>query len=246
MTGSRGHYNPMPSRRSRLTTPAGHKLDHESAGGRGRTKDAAYLRTGLSENGFVVDVAEHGDDGLHLALNHECDVMILDVMLPAAAAGQCSPTCARQQQTPVLFLTARDAVSDRVKGLELGSDDYLIKPLRSPNCWRAFVDRAPWPARMSGALHVEDLEVDLLRHHASRAGHPIELTPKEFALLSLLAGRRGEVLTRTVIAEQVWDMHFDPESNVVDVHVKRLRAKVDDPFHRKLIRTVRGVGYVLE
>ncbi len=212
-------------------------------------KTAAYLRTGLSENGFVVDVAEQGDDGLHLALTHEYDVMILDVMLPKRDGWSVlTDLRASGKLTPVLFLTARDAVSDRVKGLELGSDDYLVKPFAFSELLariRSIVRRGP--ARQERhALHVEDLEVDLLRHHASRAGHPIDLTPKEFALLSLLAGRHGEVLTRTVIAEQVWDMHFDPESNVVDVHVKRLRAKVDDPFPRKLIRTVRGVGYVLD
>jgi two-component system copper resistance phosphate regulon response regulator CusR len=212
-------------------------------------KTAAYLRTGLSENGFVVDVAEHGDDGLHLALTHEYDVMILDVMLPKRDGWSVlADLRASGKLTPVLFLTARDAVSDRVKGLELGSDDYLVKPFAFSELLariRSIVRRGP--ARQERhMLHVEDLDVDILRHHASRAGHPIDLTPKEFALLSLLAGRRGEVLTRTVIAEQVWDMHFDPESNVVDVHVKRLRAKVDDPFPRKLIRTVRGVGYVLD
>jgi two-component system, OmpR family, copper resistance phosphate regulon response regulator CusR len=212
-------------------------------------KTAAYLRTGLSENGFVVDVAEHGDDGLHLALTHEYDVMILDVMLPKRDGWSVlADLRASGKLTPVLFLTARDAVSDRVKGLELGSDDYLVKPFAFSELLariRSIVRRGP-ARHERHTLHVEDLEVDLLRHHASRGGQPIDLTPKEFALLSLLAGRRGEVLTRTVIAEQVWDMHFDPESNVVDVHVKRLRAKVDDPFPRKLIRTVRGVGYVLD
>jgi two-component system copper resistance phosphate regulon response regulator CusR len=212
-------------------------------------KTAAYLRTGLSENGFIVDVAEHGDDGLHLALNHEYDVMILDVMLPRRDGwAVLADMRAAGRLTPVLFLTARDAVSDRVKGLELGSDDYLVKPFAFSELLarvRSLVRRGP--ARLERhLLHVEDLEIDIFRHQASRAGQPIDLTPKEFALLSLLAGRRGEVLSRTVIAEQVWDMNFDPESNVVDVHVKRLRAKLDDPFHRKLIRTVRGVGYVLD
>jgi two-component system copper resistance phosphate regulon response regulator CusR len=212
-------------------------------------KTAAYLRTGLSENGFVVDVAEHGDDGLHLALNHEYDVMILDVMLPKRDGWSVlADMRAAGRLTPVLFLTARDSVSDRVKGLELGSDDYLVKPFAFSELLarvRSLVRRGP--ARLERhVLHVEDLEIDIVRHQAHRSGQPIDLTPKEFALLSLLAGRRGEVLSRTVIAEQVWDMNFDPESNVVDVHVKRLRAKLDDPFHHKLIRTVRGVGYVLD
>jgi two-component system, OmpR family, copper resistance phosphate regulon response regulator CusR len=147
----------------------------------------------------------------------------------------------------VLFLTARDSVSDRVKGLEIGSDDYLVKPFAFSELLariRSIVRRGP--ARQGHTVRVEDLDIDVLRHQAHRGGQAIDLTPKEFALLSLLAGRRGEVLSRTVIAEQVWDMHFDPESNVVDVHVKRLRAKLDDPFPRKLIRTVRGVGYVLD
>ena len=204
---------------------------------------------GLSENGFVVDVAEHGDDGLHLALNHEYDIMILDVMLPRRDGwAVLADMRAAGRLTPVLFLTARDAVSDRVKGLEIGSDDYLVKPFAFSELLariRSIVRRGPArPERHT--LHIEDLEIDILRHQANRAGQSIDLTPKEFALLLLLAGRRGEVLSRTVIAEQVWDMNFDPESNVVDVHVKRLRAKLDDPFHRKLIRTVRGVGYVLD
>lgn len=211
-------------------------------------KTAAYLRTGLSENGFVVDVAEHGDDGLHLALSHEYDVMVLDVMLPRRDGWSVlADLRAAGRMTPVLFLTARDSVSDRVKGLELGSDDYLVKPFAFSELLariRSIARRGP--ARQSHTIRVEDLDVDVLRHQAHRGGQAIDLTPKEFALLSLLAGRRGEVLSRTVIAEQVWDMHFDSESNVVDVHVKRLRAKLDDPFPRKLIRTVRGVGYVLD
>lgn len=211
-------------------------------------KTAAYLRTGLSENGFIVDIAEHGDDGLHLALSHEYDVMVLDVMMPRRDGWSVlADLRAAGRMTPVLFLTARDSVSDRVKGLELGSDDYLVKPFAFSELLariRSIVRRGP--ARQGQTVRVEDLDIDVLRHQAHRGGQAIDLTPKEFALLSLLAGRRGEVLSRTVIAEQVWDMHFDPESNVVDVHVKRLRAKLDDPFPRKLIRTVRGVGYVLD
>jgi len=212
-------------------------------------KTAAYLRTGLSENGFVVDVAEQGEDGLHFALSHEYDVVVLDIMLPkrdgwSVLAG----LRGAGRQTPVLFLTARDAVPDRVKGFELGCDDYLVKPFAFAELLariRSLVRRGP--ARQEHrTVRVQDLEIDFFRHQAVRAGQPINLTPKEFALLSLLATRRGEVLSRTVIAEQVWDMNFDPESNVVDVHVKRLRTKLDDPFERKLIRTVRGVGYVVD
>jgi two-component system copper resistance phosphate regulon response regulator CusR len=211
-------------------------------------KAANYLRKGLTENGFVVDVAGRGDEGLHLAQSGDYDLLILDVMLPARD-GWSILTELRQagRQTPVLFLTARDAVGDRVKGLELGADDYLVKPFAFAELLarvRSVLRRGP--ARQPEAVRVADLELDLVRHRASRGGHRLDLTPKEHALLSLLARRAGEVLSRALIAEQVWDMNFDSDSNVVDVHVRRLRAKVDDPFPRKLIHTVRGVGYVLE
>jgi two-component system copper resistance phosphate regulon response regulator CusR len=212
-------------------------------------KTAAYLRTGLSENGFVVDVAEHGEDGLHFALSHDYDVVILDVMLPRRDGWSVlADLRAAGKQTPVLFLTARDAIPDRVRGFELGSDDYLVKPFAFAELLariRSLARRGPGRVDQR-TLRVHDLEIDFFRHQAVRSGQPINLTPKEFALLSLLATRRGEVLSRTVIAEQVWDMNFDPESNVVDVHVKRLRTKLDDPFDLKLVRTVRGVGYVVD
>jgi len=211
-------------------------------------KTAAYLRKGLSESGFVVDVAGHGEDGLHLALRGDYDLLILDVMLPQREGWSVlSELRGSGKQTPVLFLTARDSVQDRVKGLELGADDYLVKPFAVSELLarvRSILRRGP--SRQPETLRVADLELDLLRHRASRGGKRLELTPKEFSLLSLLARRAGEVLSRTLIAEQVWDMNFDSDTNVVDVHVRRLRAKVDDPFHRKLIHTVRGVGYVLE
>jgi two-component system copper resistance phosphate regulon response regulator CusR len=150
-------------------------------------------------------------------------------------------------QTPVLYLTARDSVPDRVKGLELGADDYLVKPFAFAELLariRTVLRRGP--VRQTESVRVADLQVDVVRHKAFRAGRRIELTPKEFALLSLLARRAGEPLSRTVIAEAVWDMNFDSDTNVVDVHVRNLRSKVDEPFQRKLIHTVRGVGYVLE
>jgi two-component system copper resistance phosphate regulon response regulator CusR len=211
-------------------------------------KTAAYLQQGLEENGFVVDVAPAGDDGLHLARTVAYDLIVLDVMLPGLD-GWAIIKALRQEgrQTPVLILTARDAVDDRVKGLELGADDYLVKPFAFSEVLarvRSLLRRSP--ARQPETIRVADLEVDVVRYRACRAGQRLDLTPKEFALLSLLARRAGEVLSRTLIAEQVWDVNFDSDTNVVDVHVRRLRSKADDPFDKKLIHTVRGVGYVLE
>jgi len=211
-------------------------------------KTATYLHKGLSENGFVVDTARRGEDGLHLALTASYDAIILDVALPGCD-GWTILAALRQagKLTPVLFLTARDAVADRVKGLELGADDYLVKPFAFTELLarlRSILRRGP--ARQPEILRVADLELDFIRHRATRGGQRLELTPKEFALLALLARRQGEVLSRTLIAEQVWDMHFDSDTNVVDVAVRRLRRKVDDPFARKLIHTIRGSGYVLE
>ena len=211
-------------------------------------KSAAYLRKGLSEHGYVADVAANGEDGLYLALNSDYDLLILDVMLPQRDGWSVMSELRRSgRQTPVLFLTARDSVPDRVKGLELGADDYLIKPFAFSELLarvRTILRRAP--VRRSEMLCFGDLELDPLAHRATRAGKRLDLTPKEFLLLALLVRRAGEVLSRTLIAEQVWDMNFDSGTNVVDVHVRRLRSKVDDPFEHKLIRTVRGVGYVLE
>jgi two-component system, OmpR family, copper resistance phosphate regulon response regulator CusR len=211
-------------------------------------KTAAYLRKGLTENGFVVDVADKGEDGLFLALQGEYDLVILDVMLPEPD-GWSVLSGIRQsgQQTPVLFLTARDSVQDRVKGLELGADDYLVKPfVFSELLARIHSILRRGPGRQADILRIADLEIDLPRHRAMRGGKRMDLTPKEFGLLSLLARRKGEVLSRTLIAEQVWDMNFDSDTNVVDVAIRRLRRKADDPFDKKLIHTVRGVGYVLE
>lgn len=211
-------------------------------------KTAAYLRRGLSENGFVVDVAEHGEDGLRLASSGEYDVIILDVMLPMRDGWSVLSEIRRGgRQTPVLFLTAKDSVQDRVKGLELGADDYLVKPFSFSELLariRSILRRGP--SRQPEALRIADLEIDHIRHTATRGTTGLDVTPKEFALLSLLARRKGEVLSRTLIAEQVWDIHFDSDTNVVDVAIRRLRRKVDDPFEKKLIHTVRGVGYVLK
>jgi two-component system copper resistance phosphate regulon response regulator CusR len=212
------------------------------------TKTAAYLKQGLEENSFAVDVARTGEEGLRLALSGDYGLVILDVMLPERDGWSILAEVRRAgKQTPVLFLTARDAVQDRVKGLELGADDYLVKPFAFSELLarvRSILRRGP--GRQSDTLRVGDLEIDPLRHRITRAGQRLDLTPKEYALLLLLLRRSGEVLSRTLIAEQVWDMNFDSDTNVVDVHVRRLRAKVDDPWPQKLVHTVRGIGYVME
>jgi two-component system copper resistance phosphate regulon response regulator CusR len=211
-------------------------------------KAAAYLRKGLSESGFVVDLASDGDDALQLARTGAYDLVVLDVMLPGRDGWSVLAELRRANvQTPVLFLTAKDGLADRVRGLNLGADDYLVKPFAFSELLarvRSILRRGP--ARREETLRRGDLEIDLVRHRAARAGRKLDLTPKEFALLSFLVRRGGEVLSRTVIAEEVWDMNFDGGTNVVDVHVRRLRSKVDDPFDRKLIHTVRGMGYVLD
>jgi two-component system, OmpR family, copper resistance phosphate regulon response regulator CusR len=210
-------------------------------------RTATSLRVGLTEQGFVVDVTGHGDEALHLAQTIGYSLIILDVMLPGRDGWSILENYRRGGgQAPVLFLTARDAVQDRVKGLDLGADDYLVKPF----AFSELLARVRSLLRRRGAsnpelLQFEDLSLHVRRHQVMRNGVPIELTPKEFLLLALLLEHRGSVLSRTLIAEQVWDMAFDSDSNVVDVHIRRLRAKVDDPFERKLIHTVRGFGYVL-
>jgi len=211
-------------------------------------KSAAYLRKGLSEHGYVTDIAENGDDGLHMARNSEYDLVILDVMLPRRDGWEVLSDLRRAgKQTPVLFVTARDSVPERVKGLELGADDYLVKPFAFSELLariRTILRRAP--VRIGDTLRIADLELCPLSHRATRAGKRLDLTLKEFLLLTLFVRHPGEILSRALIAEQVWDMNFDCGTNVVDVHVRRLRSKVDDPFERKLIRTVRGAGYVFE
>jgi two-component system copper resistance phosphate regulon response regulator CusR len=211
-------------------------------------KTAKFLKKGLAEAGYVVDVAADGMEGLHLAVEIEFDLIILDVMLPALDGWQVLSRLREANcKALVLMLTARDAVHERVRGFELGADDYLVKPFAFSELLarvRSLLRRsAPRPLE---TFRMADLEIDLLRHRATRAGQRIDLTSKEFLLLTLLARRAGEVLSRTAIAEAVWDMNFDSDTNVVDVNVRRLRSKVDDPFQMKLIHTVRGAGYVLE
>jgi two-component system copper resistance phosphate regulon response regulator CusR len=211
-------------------------------------KAAAFLHRGLTESGFVVDVAENGVEGVFKTLTVVYDLVILDAMLPHKDGWSVlSEIRAAGKSMPVLFLTARGSVSDRVMGLDLGADDYLVKPYAFTELLarvRALLRRRG--ERHPDVLEVADLRIDLLRHRADRGEVRLDLAPKEFALLSLLTRRQGEVLSRLVIAEQVWDMNFDSDSNVVDVAVRRLRRKVDDPYAVKLIHTVRGMGYVLE
>ncbi len=211
-------------------------------------KTGDYLKQGLSEAGFVADLARDGVDGLHLALTGDYDLALLDVMLPKLDGWEVLRQIRHNgKHLPVLFLTARDQVEDRVKGLEFGADDYLVKPFAFSELLarvRTLLRRGK--ASEPELLQIADLELDLLRRRVTRAGRRIDLTAKEFALLELLLRRQGEVLPRSLIASQVWDMNFDSDTNVIEVAVRRLRAKIDDPFEPKLIRTVRGMGYVLE
>lgn len=213
-------------------------------------KTGEYLRQGLNEAGFVADLAANGSDGLHLALHGEYDLVILDVMLPELDGWQVLASLRRRGlEMPVLFLTARDQVEDRVKGLELGADDYLVKPFSFAELLarvRTILRRGRGGGLDSNVLRVADLELDLLRRRVTRGGNRIDLTAKEFGLLELLMRRQGEVLPRSLIASQVWDMNFDSDTNVIEVAMRRLRLKVDDGQPVKLIQTVRGMGYVLE
>ena len=212
-------------------------------------KTGDYLKQGLTEAGFMVDLARDGLDGLHLALTEAYELAVLDVMLPGIEGWQVLQGIRKAgKDMPVLFLTARDSVDDRVKGLELGADDYLVKPFAFSELLarvRTLLRRGS-KTKEADVLRSADLELDLMRRRVTRAGKKIDLTSKEFSLLELLLRRQGEVLPRSLIASQVWDMNFDSDTNVIEVAIRRLRAKVDDSFELKLIHTVRGMGYVLE
>lgn len=213
------------------------------------SKIGDYLRQGLTEAGFVVDLVRSGLDGLHLATTGTYDLVILDVMLPDVDGWHILKSLRKSGRSlPVLFLTARDSVDDRVKGLEFGADDYLVKPFAFAELLarvRTLLRRGSGSATET-TLRIADLELDLLRRRASRGGHRIPLTTKEFALLELLIRHRGEVLPRSLIVSQVWDMNFDSDTNIIDVAIRRLRAKIDDKFTPKLIQTIRGMGYMLD
>ncbi|TBU97271.1 heavy metal response regulator transcription factor [Stutzerimonas kirkiae] len=212
-------------------------------------KTGAYLQQGLSEAGFTVERVMNGSEALQRALDEAYDLLILDVMMPGLDGWSVLRAVrAAGRQVPVLFLTARDGIEERVKGLELGADDYLVKPFAFAELLarvRTLLRRGNTVA-LQTTLQVADLQVDLLKRRASRAGRRIELTAKEFALLELLMRRRGEVLPKSLIASQVWDMNFDSDTNVIEVAIRRLRAKIDDDFQPKLIHTARGMGYTLE
>jgi two-component system, OmpR family, copper resistance phosphate regulon response regulator CusR len=212
-------------------------------------KTGEYLRQGLGEAGFVVDLVANGLDGHHLAMTEAYDLILLDVMLPDVDGWRIVQSLREAgKSTPVLFLTARDSVEDRVRGLESGADDYLVKPFAFAELLarvRTLLRRGLAP-RQSDRLDVADLSLDLARRRATRAGQKLNLTQKEFSLLELLMRRRGEVLPRSLIASQVWDMNFDSDTNAIDVAIRRLRLKVDEGFEPKLIQTVRGMGYLLD
>jgi two-component system copper resistance phosphate regulon response regulator CusR len=211
-------------------------------------KAGAFLKKGLGENGFTVELATNGEQGLAAALSEPYDLLIVDVLLPGKDGWEVVSEFRKQNKnTPILFLTARDSVRDRVKGFDLGADDYLVKPFAFAELvarLRSLLRRSP--SQQQDHFALEDLEIDLRRNRATRSGIPLNLTAKEFLILAQLARGGGEVVSRAEILDQVWDVKFETTTNIVDVMVRLLRAKVDDPFNKKLVRTIRGVGYALK
>jgi two-component system copper resistance phosphate regulon response regulator CusR len=210
-------------------------------------KTAEYLQKGLTEQGCAVDVAHNGIDGQHLALVHDYDVIVLDAMLPGIDGFTLLRALRAVKQTPVIMLTARDSIEDRVRGLHEGADDYLVKPFSFLELLaRLQALQRRGRAQEPTQLKIANLQIDLIARKAWRGAERIDLSAKEFALLATLARRQGEILSKTAIAELVWDMNFDSNTNVVEVAIKRLRAKVDNAFTPKLLHTIRGMGYVME
>jgi two-component system copper resistance phosphate regulon response regulator CusR len=210
-------------------------------------KLGGYLQKGLSESGFVVDLARTGIEGRQLALDGDYDLLVLDVMLPGIDGFAVLESVRKSKAMPVLMLTARDEVADRVRGLQSGADDYLAKPFAFSELLariQALLRRGQ--LREVSAYVLKDLSLDVAARKANRGGQRLDLTAKEFALLTQLMRRQGNVLSRTQLAELVWDMNFDSDTNIVEVAIRRLRSKLDDPFREKLLHTVRGMGYVLE
>ncbi|WP_137297551.1 heavy metal response regulator transcription factor [Psychromonas sp. SP041] len=213
------------------------------------SKTGKYLQQGLTESGFVTNLAKNGIDGLFYASTESYDLIILDVMLPDISGWDILGKLRNKGiETPVIFLTARDKVEDRVRGLELGADDYLVKPFSFSELLariRIILKRGN-NSKDVNILTIADLDLDLLRRRVQRAGNNIALTAKEFVLLELFMRHQGEVLSRALIASEVWDMNFDSDTNVIDVSIRRLRNKIDAPYETKLLQTIRGMGYVLE
>jgi two-component system, OmpR family, copper resistance phosphate regulon response regulator CusR len=211
-------------------------------------KTGDYLQNGLTEAGYVVDVANNGIDGLHLAQELRYDLILLDVMMPEMDGWTVMKKLAARTDTPVLFLSARGTLEDRLKGLDLGADDYLVKPFSFAELLARvrIILRRGQPQKQEEVLALGDLHVDVPKRRVERNGTRISLTNKEFNLLQFFMQNQGQVLSRALIASRVWDMNFDSDSNVVDVAVRRLRQKIDEPFEKRLIHTVHGVGYRCE